>query len=163
MTALRKAALVLLVLTCCIGCDQTSKQLAREHLASSHAISYWGGVLRFQYTENTGAFLSLGETLSDNGRFWLLQVMVSVVIAGMLVFVIFNNNLGIADVIAFSLVAAGGASNLVDRMIYEGAVVDFLNVGLGSIRTGVFNLADVAIVVGALHLGVAAFRREKTD
>jgi signal peptidase II len=39
-------------------------------------------------------------------------------------------------------------SNLIDR-IAVGSVIDFLNVGVGSLRTGIFNLADVAIMAGA--------------
>src|SRR4029453_5548449 len=48
---------------------------------------------------------------------------------------------------------AGGASNLVDRAV-RGSVIDFMNVGLGPLRTGIFNLADVPLMVGvALFLG----------
>jgi len=48
-----------------------------------------------------------------------------------------------------SLFIGGGASNLIDRLVYKGAVIDFLNIGIGNLRTGVFNVADVAIVAGA--------------
>ena len=34
-------------------------------------------------------------------------------------------------------------------MLKSGAVVDFMNVGIGNLRTGIFNLADVAIMIGA--------------
>jgi signal peptidase II len=43
---------------------------------------------------------------------------------------------------------AGGASNLLDRLAF-GRVIDFINVGLGSVRTGIFNVADMAIMLGA--------------
>jgi lipoprotein signal peptidase len=43
---------------------------------------------------------------------------------------------------------AGALSNLIDR-IAVGSVIDFLNVGVGLLRTGIFNLADVAIMAGA--------------
>jgi signal peptidase II len=46
-------------------------------------------------------------------------------------------------------VAAGGASNLIDRLA-RGTVTDFMNVGIGPLRTGIFNLADVAITLGAV-------------
>ena len=46
------------------------------------------------------------------------------------------------------LFIAGGASNWIDRVL-RGSVVDFLNVGIGPLRTGVFNMSDVAIMVGA--------------
>jgi signal peptidase II len=52
------------------------------------------------------------------------------------------------------LFIAGGTSNLVDR-IARGNVVDFMNVGIGSLRTGIFNVADVALMVGVV---LVAFR-----
>jgi signal peptidase II len=53
---------------------------------------------------------------------------------------------------AWGLVIGGGVSNLVDRLWYGGYVVDFLNVGIGPVRTGIFNFADVFIMVGVLLL-----------
>jgi signal peptidase II len=55
------------------------------------------------------------------------------------------------------LLLSGGASNWLDRLI-RGSVVDFLNVGFGPVRTGVFNLADVAIMAGAVMFVLAGFR-----
>jgi signal peptidase II len=51
-----------------------------------------------------------------------------------------------------ALVAGGGISNLIDRLLYNGRVTDFLNVGIGGVRTGIFNVADMAIMAGALLL-----------
>ena len=56
-----------------------------------------------------------------------------------------------------ALVFAGGASNLADR-IARGSVIDFMNVGLGSLRTGIFNVADVALLGGVGFLLFAHFR-----
>jgi signal peptidase II len=53
-----------------------------------------------------------------------------------------------------ALFFAGGLSNWIDRL-FRGSVVDFLNVGIGSFRTGIFNLADVAIMLGVALLVVA--------
>ena len=50
-----------------------------------------------------------------------------------------------------ALFVAGGASNLVDRIAY-GVVVDFMNVGIGPLRSGIFNVADMAIVLGVFIL-----------
>src|SRR5207249_7753307 len=47
-------------------------------------------------------------------------------------------------------ILGGGLSNLLDRVAYGGYVVDFINLGIGSLRTGIFNAADVAITVGVL-------------
>ena len=45
-----------------------------------------------------------------------------------------------------------GSGNLIDRILHDGTVVDFLNFGIGSLRTGIFNVADVAIMGGAALL-----------
>ena len=49
-----------------------------------------------------------------------------------------------------ALIAGGGTSNLLDRIMDGGRVTDFLNVGIGSLRTGIFNFADMAILAGAI-------------
>ena len=62
--------------------------------------------------------------------------------------------------LGLALVVAGGVSNLADRVAH-GAVVDFLNVGLGSLRTGIFNVADMAIMTGVGLILLWAHRRKK--
>ena len=54
---------------------------------------------------------------------------------------------------------AGGTSNLIDRAA-RGIVVDFINVGVGSLRTGIFNVADLAIVFG-FALVLIGFRQTR--
>jgi signal peptidase II len=55
-------------------------------------------------------------------------------------------------VVALGLVAGGGLANWLDRVVDDGAVTDFVSLGIGTLRTGIFNLADVAIVLGVLLL-----------
>jgi signal peptidase II len=59
-----------------------------------------------------------------------------------------------------TLFVAGGASNWIDRLA-NGRVVDFLNVGVGPVRTGIFNVADVALMGGGALLFAAEFRRQR--
>lgn len=66
-----------------------------------------------------------------------------------------------SGVFAVALIFSGGVSNLFDRLAYDGSVVDFINIGIGPVRTGIFNVADVAITVGVLILFSTAFRRNK--
>ena len=54
--------------------------------------------------------------------------------------------------IAIAAIGAGGASNLIDRIRFDGAVTDFLNLGVGSLRTGIFNVADVILMFGLVLL-----------
>ena len=59
--------------------------------------------------------------------------------------------------VAFALFIAGGVSNWFDR-VSDGRVVDFMNVGIGWLRTGIFNVADVAIMLGAALFVLAELR-----
>lgn len=61
--------------------------------------------------------------------------------------------------VGLSLICGGGVSNLLDRVMFGGTVVDFVMLKLGGYRTGVFNLADVAISLGAVLVLVAALWR----
>jgi signal peptidase II len=62
-------------------------------------------------------------------------------------------------VIALSFVLAGGGSNLFDRLSNDGRVVDFVILGAGGFRTGIFNLADVCIMAGASVFLVTMIRQ----
>ena len=62
--------------------------------------------------------------------------------------------------LGLALFVAGGASNLFDRLMH-GSVIDFMNVGLGPVRTGIFNVADMAIMLGAGIVVFAGYRSGK--
>jgi signal peptidase II len=63
-----------------------------------------------------------------------------------------------AALMGLTLFVAGGASNWIDR-VASGFVVDFLNVGIGPVvRTGIFNVADMAIMLGAAVMLFAEVR-----
>ncbi len=64
---------------------------------------------------------------------------------------------GGAALFGVTLFVAGGASNWIDR-VARGSVVDFLNLGVGPVRTGIFNVADVAIMAGAAVMLIAELR-----
>jgi signal peptidase II len=82
----------------------------------------------------------------------VFQIGVGAFLLALLVYTIFFAPPRVFCIVALTLILAGGVSNLADRLIYGGYVVDFINVGIGSLRTGVFNLADVAISAGVLML-----------
>jgi signal peptidase II len=52
-------------------------------------------------------------------------------------------------------------AGLIDRILHNGTVVDFLNVGIGPLRTGIFNIADIAIMGGAVLLLITTIRKQK--
>jgi signal peptidase II len=152
MTYFKCLLLIGIILISCVGCDQTTKALAKNHLSQAQPISYLGDILRLHYMENVGAFLSLGSSLSAQARFWVLCVLTGSAVAGMLAFILIKRSLCPSFVAGLSLIIAGGIGNLIDRVFNNGAVIDFMNIGIGGLRTGIFNIADVAIMAGALTL-----------
>jgi len=144
--------LILGLLFFCIGCDQTTKTLARTYLAKEPTISFLNDMFRLQYIENAGAFLGMSDNFPPTLRFWLLTVIVSAFLLAGLTYLFFNKKLAPKYIITYSFILGGGISNVFDRLINNGKVVDFLNVGIGNIRTGIFNVADMLIMFGAIFL-----------
>lgn len=147
-----KIAIFMTILFSCIGCDQFTKHLASEHLKEQGTFSFLGDTIRLQYMENPGAFLGLGSTLSPTIRFWLFTVMNVVVLVAVLWI---GKDYWLLNRLTLSLGAfflAGGIGNTIDRIRYDGVVIDFLNLGIGSLRTGVFNVADMAITFSVVML-----------
>jgi signal peptidase II len=62
--------------------------------------------------------------------------------------------------LALGLVAGGAAGNLIDRIRSERGVVDFLDVGIGSLRWPTFNVADIAVSCGAIALAISLWRED---
>jgi signal peptidase II len=85
-------------------------------------------------------------------RFALFTGAVAVLLLGLVGTSLFATRLRPWRFTALALVAGGGISNLIDRLLNDGRVTDFLNVGIGALRTGIFNVADMAILLGALLL-----------
>lgn len=157
MTRALHFALMFLLLSC-VGCDQATKILAKSHLASRLPMDYLNGAVRIQYAENTGAFLSLGANLPEEARFILFVLLVGPILITGLAFAFRSDRMAPAQKMGLILAVGGGMGNLIDR-IAHGAVVDFVSLGIGPLRTGIFNLADVAITAG-LVLFLAAGARE---
>jgi signal peptidase II len=105
--------------------------------------------------------MSLGSSLSETARFWLMTVGVGILLAGILGYLLFARGLSKSTIAAFSLILGGGMSNLFDRVTHSGMVIDFMSIGFDVLRTGVFNFADVAITSGVGLYVLHSFRRER--
>ncbi|MBI1851025.1 MAG: signal peptidase II [Planctomycetes bacterium] len=140
-----KAAMAAVVAST-VGCDQVSKSLATAHLMGGPRRSFVGDMLRLEYAENAGAFLSLGAGWAPWARTAVFSVGTAIILVACIVWA-FRHRWSLVRLLGLSLVIAGGLSNLADRVV-RGSVVDFLNVGIGPLRTGIFNVADMAILLG---------------
>ncbi|HEX3626013.1 MAG TPA: signal peptidase II [Verrucomicrobiae bacterium] len=141
--------ILLLVLVCAAGCDQSSKHIARSELKHSGPVVLPGGFGELRLAENPGAFLSLGDSLSKPFRLALFTVVAGVGMAGLFAYLVMvGARLGLCNFIGLALIWVGGTSNLVDRITRHGLVTDFLVLRAGPFHTGIFNAADVMIMTG---------------
>ncbi len=169
--ASRKARMITLavLLVSLVGCDQASKQYATTHLQHTelNPLTYLGSTFEIRYARNDGAFLSLFSSLPEGIRFWLLTVMNAVILTGVALFLVSRRQLDRLSFIALALLLAGGIGNLIDRIWLDGVVIDFMVVDLADhtgipwLRTGIFNVADMAITAGFLLLLPQLFRKER--
>lgn len=159
MRLLNRAVLIIIIFFSCVGCDQVTKAVARHNLAESGTVRFLGGLLRLQYTENPGAFLGLGANASEPFRYWVFIISTGLFLAAVLAFLLVSKRISMAPSMAISLLLSGGVGNLIDRIWNEGRVIDFMNLGIGSLRTGVFNVADIAILAGCIWLVICYARK----
>lgn len=138
--------LPVLILCSCIGCDQWTKKIAVERFQQAPTMSFLGDTFRIQYAENPGAFLGAGKDLPQTQRFWILVVVNSIFVIGFAGVAFLKRTFGRVQTLAITLFLAGGIGNLIDRVFHDGLVIDFLNMGIGPVRTGIFNVADMAIM-----------------
>ena len=162
---MKKSTRILLFCICCfafIGCDRITKDLAKEHLKDKATKTYLNDTVRLQYVENTGAALSLGDDLPKQVSFWLLSILPLLILSGLFIYTLKNlQQMGTMKVFSIALVFSGGIGNIIDRLLYDRHVTDFLNVGIGNIRTGIFNVADVCVTAGVM--GLLFFFNEKKN
>src|SRR5262245_11744160 len=133
-TTMRRIALISAIVVSCVSCDQVSKKAAAVALEGRPTVSLVCDTIRLSYDENAGAFLSLGEGLPPRLRLCLFLLFPAVTTTGILIFAVRHRSPDWMEVAALSLLAAGGLGNMVDRALY-GVVRDFMNVGIGSLRT----------------------------
>ena len=150
--------LIILVLVLCVALDQVSKEIARRYLSTAAPISIWNDLIHLEYGENPGAFLGLGSTWPPTVRFIFGVLVVAIVVVVSLGYAIAEPELSTTQWMALALVAAGGIGNLIDRVTQQGIVSDFIRLGIGRVHTGVFNVADVAVMVGVGLLMLSSFR-----
>lgn len=127
--------------------DQTTKAWAVKRLRFDGDIAVIPGLLNFAYATNTGVAFSMLDDHGDAGRWGLSAVAL---FAGVLVLYFFWRTPRTDDRVlgALALLLAGIAGNVTDR-IRLGYVIDFIDVQFGSWHYPTFNVADMAIVIGA--------------
>jgi signal peptidase II len=152
--------LILLVIIMNIGCDQVSKKIVRHTIVPYQTISVLNDHLSVTRVENSGAFLSLGDSLPKAAKNILLSILPLLVLAFVFYYTITKHSISKATLIGLCFIMGGGIGNIFDRIVY-GSVTDFLHIKLGAFQTGIFNLADLSIVTGTLIILLNSFSKKK--
>ena len=136
--------------------DRVTKLLAERSLRGGDPIEIIPGVFQLRYTTNPGGAFGL-----FGGLTWLF-VATSLVVVAVVLFA--SRNLpGRPAAVGLGLVLGGALGNLTDRLVrgpgFSGEVVDFLDFHVWP----VFNVADSAIVIGAVILLLGSVRAERSE
>jgi signal peptidase II len=131
--------------------DRLTKALALAHLRDRETIRVLGDLFLLKFIENDGAFLSMGSAWNLVVKYATLIVLPLAVCVGALVYCALKERDAIRLISIVSIVA-GGVSNLWDRVFNGFRVIDFMNFGIGPLRTGILNVADLSITFGAIVL-----------
>ena len=151
----------LLILLANISCDQISKKIVRQELMEYETISIVKNHLTLTKVENTGAFLSVGSALPDFFKFFLLSIIPLLALSYGIVYLFTRQNLSNVSAVALSFAIGGGIGNIYDRLVH-GSVTDFMHIDFGIFQTGIFNMADVSIMVGmGLFLAQSFYNRNQ--
>jgi len=135
--------------------DRATKIWA-EHVLPEHPIDVIPKVLTFTYTTNSGGAFSFGQSAP-----WLFATA-TIVVALAIAATAFRHDRVLTSA-SLGLVLGGALGNLTDRLVrggelFSGRVVDFIDLHWWP----VFNLADAAIVVGAVVLAISSMPRSRS-
>jgi len=156
--------LILAVIAGNVLIDQATKQIARTHLRGKGRIEVVGDLFVMRYTENSGAFLGLGSGLKQPWRTIVFSLFPTIIMTALIIYIFRSRAMQRWELIWYACIIGGGIGNIIDRLLFSGMVTDFLNFGIGTVRTGILNLADISItagVTGILVLSVKQHLEEK--
>lgn len=153
MRHLRKALYFWPVVLTVFISDCATKAVAERVLTPHDSRPLAGDVVRLSLVYNQSAAMSID--LGPSSRV-LLAAVSSLALLALWLWYRRPTTTATPTVVALALIWAGAAGNLWDRLRDSRGVVDFIDVGIAGWRFWVFNLADVAIVVGAFALLASA-------
>ena len=153
--ALNLAAIVAAV----VGLDLITKLWVQRSLRLYEQIEIIGDYLRLTYIYNPGA--AFGIHVGEYSRivFLVLTLVALVALIAMYWTTPSSDRLRLYSI---ALICGGALGNLIDRVRSARGVVDFLDVGIGTMRWPVFNVADMAVTIGAVLLALSLWTEESS-
>lgn len=162
MKTSRTAGIVLLI-AFNIAIDQVSKVIARANIDPTERINVIGDFFILMNVENTGAFLGMGSTMNPTLKLIFLLVLPIAVLGYLIYYIIKHTELDRWSTIALACIAGGGIANVFDRIVY-GSVTDFFYLYINdTLKTGIFNVADMSVTFGMIILLFTALFSKKKN
>lgn len=129
------------------GCDQLTKAIVRKQILPSQRITLIYDHLTLTNIENSGAFLSMGQAWWQPVKSILFIVLPIIVLLMGMYYMMKLGGRRPWLTVALGFAIGGGIGNMIDRLLY-GSVTDFVHIKIGTLQTGIFNMADVSIMIG---------------
>jgi signal peptidase II len=158
---LSRNTFIVLLIVFNIVLDQITKVLTRLYVVPGSETPIIGNLFTLHNVENSGAFLGMGSDLNPTLRLIFLLILPILVLGYVTIHIIKNKELDRLSLIGFCCIVGGGIANVYDRIVY-GSVTDFFHIDLGGVfRTGIFNFADMSVMLGLGLLLFAGFKKGK--
>lgn len=152
---------IILIIAINIIIDQISKVWVRANFAYREVKQIIGDTFVMQYVENKGAFLGLGSEMNNTLRILLLLILPTLVLGYLVYYLVTNKGIDKLSLIAFCCIAGGGISNVLDRIV-RNEVTDYFYIHINdTIRTGIFNIADMSVTFGMIILFYTVLFKKK--
>jgi signal peptidase II len=143
--------------------DQITKAAIVKNFLIHESYTVIDGFFNLVYVMNPGAAFGFLANMSETFRYFFFTGITAVVILLIIYYVVKSKPQNMLMVISLTLIFAGAVGNLIDRIRF-GAVVDFLDVYIGTAHWPAFNVADSAISIGAmLMIWEMIMKREKVQ
>jgi signal peptidase II len=136
--------------------DRATKVVADRALAG-HAVHLLGDAVQLRLVHNQGA--AFGLELGS----WQRWIFLGIALVAIVWLHSAARQASVLDTLrqyAVGFVAGGAAGNAIDRLLSSRGVVDFIDVGVGTLRWPTFNVADIAVTCGAVALAISLWRED---
>ncbi|MGH7524175.1 MAG: signal peptidase II [Gemmatimonadales bacterium] len=144
------------VMTFTVLLDRVTKVIAERTLGDS-GVPLIGNAVQFRLVHNQGAAFGLELGIWQR---WIFIVIALVAIVWLYRAARHAPASDRLRQLAVAFVAGGAAGNLVDRLLSARGVVDFIDIGAGTLRWPTFNVADIAVTCGAVALAFSLWRED---
>lgn len=153
----RKAALFVVILGVVVALDLATKLVVMRNFHLYEQVDVIGSYVRLTYIHNPGAAFGIDVGRHSRVVFLVLSLIALLALAGMYWFTPAKDRARLASI---ALICGGAVGNMLDRIRSASGVVDFIDVGVGTVRWPVFNIADIGVTVGAIILALSLWKEE---